>query len=64
MNDKSGGLDEDTTMNVLGTAVTAGGIYAYVDLITAQNQPFIGGSMASDDDDWNTRFNINVGYYF
>ena len=51
MNDKSGGLDEDTTMNVLGTAVTAGGIYAYVDLITAQNQPFIGGSMASDDDD-------------
>ena len=64
MNDKSGGLDEDTIMNVLGTAVTAGGIYAYVDLITAQNQPFIGGSMASDNDDWNTRFNINVGYYF
>ncbi len=64
MTDKSGDLEEDTIMNVLGTAVTAGGIYAYIDLIAARNQPFIGGSMAGDDDDWNARFNINIGYYF
>ncbi len=64
MTDKSGDLEEDTIMNVLGVAVTAGGIYAYVDLVTARNQPFVGGSTAGDDDDWNTRFNINLGYYF
>jgi hypothetical protein len=64
MTDKSGDYDNDTVMNVVGVAVSAGGIYSYIDLITAKNQPFIGGSMANDNDDWNTRFNINVGYYF
>ena len=62
--DKSGDLKQDTVMNVTGVAISAGGIYAYVDFIMAKNQPFIGGSMASDSDDWNKRFNINVGYYF
>jgi len=64
MTDKSGDFEEDTVMNVLGVAVSAGGIYSYIDLITAKNQPFIGGSMAGDTDNWNTRFNINIGYYF
>jgi hypothetical protein len=58
------GYDEDTWMNVLGMAVAAGGMYTYVDLVTAQNQPFIGGSLAGEATDTNTRFNINFGYYF
>jgi hypothetical protein len=62
--DKSGGL-EDTWMNVSGVAVTAGGLYTYIDLILAENQPFIGGSMDSaTKPGTNTRFNINFGYYF
>jgi hypothetical protein len=55
---------EDTVMNVLGMAVAAGGIYTYVDLVTAKNQPFINGSVAGESTGWNTRFNINFGYYF
>jgi hypothetical protein len=51
-------------MNVLGVAISAGGLYTYVDLITAKNHPFIGGTMAGDALDWNTRVNINLGYYF
>lgn len=62
--DKSGGL-EDTWMNVSGVAVTAGGLYTYIDLILAENQPFVGGSMDSaTEPGTNTRFNINFGYYF
>ncbi|RUO60547.1 carbohydrate porin [Pseudidiomarina insulisalsae] len=63
MTDKRGG-SEDTFMNVLGMAVSAGGLYTYFDLVTAKNQPFVGGSMVGDSDDTNTRFNINIGYYF
>ncbi|MDN7138802.1 carbohydrate porin [Pseudidiomarina sp. 1ASP75-14] len=63
MTDKRGG-GEDTVMNVLGMAVSAGGLYTYFDLVTAKNQPFVGGSMAGNATDTNTRFNINIGYYF
>lgn len=62
INDKSGNL-EDTYMNVTGMAITSGGLYTYVDYVIAENQPFIGGSMAGDGDTEN-RFNINFGYYF
>lgn len=58
------GFGEDTWMNVAGMAVTAGGIYTYFDLVSAINQPFINGSVAGESDSWNTRFNINFGYYF
>lgn len=58
------GYDEDTWMNVLGMAVAAGGIYTYFDLVSAKNQPFINGSVAGESNSWNTRFNINFGYYF
>lgn len=63
MTNKRGG-GEDTVMNVLGMAVSAGGLYTYFDLVTAKNQPFVGGSMAGNATDTNTRFNINIGYYF
>lgn len=58
------GYSEDTFMNVLGMAVAAGGVYTYFDLVAAKNQPFVNGSMAGESDRWNTRFNINFGYYF
>ncbi|WP_156966311.1 porin family protein [Algiphilus aromaticivorans] len=61
--DKSADL-RDTQMNVTGFSVVAGGIFAYFDFIMARNQPFIGGTMVGNETDWNSRFNINVGYYF
>jgi len=64
MTDKSGDFNNDTIMNVLGVAISAGGLYTYVDFVTAKNQPFVSGTMAGDDDEWQTRFNINFGYYF
>lgn len=62
INEKSGNL-EDTFMNVTGVAITAGGLYTYVDYVIAENQPFIGGTMVGDGDN-EKRFNINFGYYF
>ncbi|TKA91323.1 carbohydrate porin [Guyparkeria sp. SB14A] len=63
--DKNNDYD-DTYMNVTGMAVSAGGVYAYFDIINGENQPFVTGAMAgpgqSGED--NTIFNINVGYYF
>jgi hypothetical protein len=64
MSNKSGGLHENSYMNITGVAVSAGGLYTYVELISAKNHPFIGGSLGSDAGDWNTRFNVNVGFYF
>lgn len=58
------GYEKDTWMNVLGMAVAAGGIYTYFDLVSARNQPFANGSVVGEDTGWNTRFNINFGYYF
>lgn len=52
-----------TWMNVLGMAVSAGGLFTYVDLVRAENQPFIGGDLLGDGGP-ETRFNINFGYYF
>lgn len=64
MTDKSGGLQDDTKMNVLGVAVSAGGLYTYIDYVTGENQPFIGGSLGQDGGDTNHRLNLNFGYYF
>jgi hypothetical protein len=64
MFNKSGQPTKNTLMHVLGVAVSAGGLYTYLDLVRAQNHPFIGGTLAGEDDDWNTRLNINFGYYF
>jgi hypothetical protein len=50
-------------MNITGLSLEAGGLFTYFDFVTARNQPFIGGSMASDGG-LEHRFNINVGYYF
>jgi hypothetical protein len=35
-----------------------------IDYAIGQNQPFIGGNLAGDSDETNSRLNINFGYYF
>jgi hypothetical protein len=60
----------DSHINTTGCLITAGPLYVYVDYILGKNAQFLGGGTnpfgdASDSNgDWNTRFNINVGYYF
>lgn len=61
--DKSAGLS-DTVMNVTGVAMTAGDVIAYLDIVRARNQPFVGGTMDSTEGDWNTRINLHLGWYF
>ncbi len=55
--------------NVLGCMVTAGSVYTYVDVATGKNHPWLGGPWTTGlaeggGDSWETRVNINVGYYF
>lgn len=61
----------NTYMNVLGALVTAGQVYTYIDLAMGKNMPWLNadfdnsladGSHVSQE--WETRFNINIGYYF
>ncbi|WP_194867837.1 carbohydrate porin [Pseudoalteromonas sp. PPB1] len=63
MHDKSDG-SANTWMNITGVSVAAGPIFAYFDLVHAQNQPFVGGTLVGDSDDFERRFNVNLGYYF
>lgn len=55
---------------VPGVLITSGPVYTYVDLAIGKNQPWLtsdfgnGLGEGSDDARWNSRFNINIGYYF
>jgi len=61
---------ETSYMNVLGTLVSAGNVYTYIDFAAGKNQPWLGKSWTSafaegtPDEKWQMRFNINIGYYF
>jgi len=61
---------KDSQINTLGCLVTAGPVFTYIDFILGKNAQFLGGgseafgAAGDSDDDWNARFNINVGYYF
>ncbi len=68
--DKTKSGFEDSYMNVTGFLITAGQVYTYVDLAQGKNHPWIGpvwtdalGS-GTPGAKWETRFNINIGYYF
>ncbi|MCX4187728.1 coiled-coil domain-containing protein [Methylophaga sp. OBS4] len=61
----------DSELVNLGAAWASGGWYIYTDLSFSNGNEFIGGDTAfgdrlgaNADDDWQTRFNINFGYYF
>ncbi|MDY6979600.1 MAG: hypothetical protein SV201_06935 [Pseudomonadota bacterium] len=69
MKDESGFNDSDLYM--LGMAWAHDGWYIYTDLAYSNGNEFIGGDAtygdrlgANADDQWQTRFNINFGYYF
>lgn len=68
--DKIRGDYYDTHHLVPGMLITAGSIYTYVDYAMGKNQPWLTDSFGKglgtgvEDPDWNSRFNINIGYYF
>ncbi len=70
--DKDTGDANDSVLNVVGARVDASPVFAYIDVIQGKNMPFLGGqgfgppirTTNVDDGNFNTRFNINVGYYF
>lgn len=61
---------EHTIMNVTGVLVSAGNLYTYIDMAQGVNQSWVGGdyntsfAAGTQDADWESRFNINFGYYF
>jgi hypothetical protein len=60
----------DSDLFVIGAAWARGGWYIYTDLAASNGNDFVGNESGWDrfganaDDDWETRFNINFGYYF
>ena len=61
----------DSQQNVLGAMIASGGFYIYCDIASGKNNPWLGpgwtnslANTAGETNDWDTRFNINVGYYF
>ncbi len=60
----------DTQHLIPGMLITAGDVYTYVDFAMGKNQPWLtevfGKGLGSGvkDPKWNTRLNINAGYYF
>ena len=68
--DKSNENYADTQMNVLGMMVTAGSVYTYIDYASGLNHPWLSANYADGlaeglaDAEWQSRFNINIGYYF
>lgn len=63
--EKPGGA-EPSQLNTTGCAVGAGSLFTYLDLIQAYNMPYFeDGSLADGgNDEWQTRLNLNVGYYW
>lgn len=56
----------DSQINTLGCAIGMGPIFVYMDYILAKNATYFGsGSFArGGDEDWESRLNINIGYYW
>lgn len=61
---------EDTQMNVLGLLISADPVYIYVDYASGLHQPWLGPqwtnalSTGDTSNSWESRFNVNVGFYF
>jgi len=66
MVDKDGTGLRDSKLNTTGCAVGTGPLFIYLDVIRAENMVFFGDGSLFDggEDDWKTRFNVNVGYYW
>jgi hypothetical protein len=68
---KTEGDFNNSELAAIGFAWGKGNWFSYVDLAASNGNEFIGGDTAfgdrlgaNQDDDWQTRFNINFGYYF
>ncbi len=57
---------DNSYLNTTGCAIGAGPTFTYIDIIRGKNMIFFGdGSLAgAGDNSWETRYNINVGYYW
>lgn len=59
---------KDSQLNVTGVGISAGRVYSNIDVIMGRNVLYVSGVRdayaAGSKDDWGTRFNINIGYYF
>lgn len=69
MIDKTNNGFETTTHMVPGMLITAGSVYTYVDYAIGKNNAWLGAwtnglAAGSPDADTESRFNINIGYYF
>ena len=70
MVDKDVDVFNDTHFLVPGMMITAGPIYTYLDYAMGKNQPWLTDSFGKglgsgvENAEWNSRFNINMGYYF
>jgi len=68
--DKANDTFNDTQQNIFGFMVTKGNIFTYVDIASGTNHPWLTDNFGTGlgegvaNPDWNTRLNINVGYYF
>ncbi len=60
----------DTQFLIPGVLITSGPIYTYVDYAWGKNHPWLTSSFGEGFDEgsknarWNSRLNINIGYYF
>lgn len=60
----------DAHQHILGFLLSAGDVYTYFDIARGNNHPWLTESFGQglghglNDARWNTRFNINIGYYF
>jgi hypothetical protein len=56
----------DSHLNTTGCAIGAGPLFVYLDYILARNMVFFGNGSLADGGDrsWDSRFNVNVGYYW
>ncbi|MCF8108085.1 MAG: hypothetical protein K9J81_03735 [Desulfohalobiaceae bacterium] len=60
---------KDSELFVVGSAGGRGGWYIYTELAYSNGNFFVGDKEfthfgANPDDEWQKRFNINLGYYF
>lgn len=61
---------ESTQMNILGALISAKPIYIYIDYARGKHQPWLGPQWTNalvegdTNNGWETRFNINFGYYY
>lgn len=70
MVDKDVEIFHDTHFLIPGMLITAGPLYTYLDYALGKNQPWLTDSFGKGlgsgvgNQEWNSRFNINLGYYF